>query len=216
MARSSLTFGLIALAALTLGGCNLVMSDKPVFTPADAEGAAPLRPGVWAAPDAGCAFDEAQPVAAWPKCAGGSVVTPTEAWGADDPSKHNAYVLAAGDPRVLQAVADISTSDNVSAPKGPIYLFLAVKPLASDGQGRIVKAEVWIIQCGPPPPPPKADAKEQPKPEDYATKHPLPGMIMSDGACSPRDKAAVLGAAGPSRAWAEGVMTLHWVRDGTT
>ena len=44
------------------------------------------------------------------------------------------------------------------------------------------------------------------------TEHPLPGLKVSNGECTPADKAAVLNAATPSRAWADNVGELHWVR----
>jgi hypothetical protein len=218
MARSKLLFLCAFLAAsFSLGGCNLVISPTPVFTAADAEGAAPLKPGLWASPDKNCQFDEAKPASEWPSCAQGSVITPTQAYGVGSPEKATPYVLASGDPRVLQAIADLSDkgSENASVKtNGPIYMFIAVKPLASDMQGRIIKAEAWFIQCGPPPPKPKDNSPDAMKPEAYATKHPLPGMKMDNGACAPADKAAVRNAAGPSRKWADQLMTLHWVRDG--
>ena len=58
-------------AALLLGACNMVHSDHPLFTAADAAGAASFRPGVWADPDPGCDFDPNLPVKQWPDCAHG-------------------------------------------------------------------------------------------------------------------------------------------------
>jgi len=39
-------------------------------------------------------------------------------------------------------------------------------------------------------------------------------MKVDKGMCTPTGKAAVLNAAGASRAWADQTAALHWVRDG--
>lgn len=208
--------GAFLAAAVTLGGCNLVVSPTPVFTAADAAGAPPLRTGVWAGPEPDCKFDEAAPAADWPKCANGSIITPSEAKGIGAEAKPSAYVLAAGDPRILQAAADFSAGGDASVKQnGQMYFFLAFEPLGSDAEGRIVKAQAWFIQCGPPPAPHKGDSGKDIKPEDFVTKHPLPGLKVDGGMCTPADKAAVRGAARASRAWADQLLQTHWVRDGS-
>ena len=68
---------ILVAAALMLGGCNLVVSQTPVFRAADAAGAPPFKPGLWASPGPGCTFDESTPFDAWPKCANGSEFGPT-------------------------------------------------------------------------------------------------------------------------------------------
>ncbi|HWE46966.1 MAG TPA: hypothetical protein VG407_13155 [Caulobacteraceae bacterium] len=208
---------LATLGAMALSGCNLVISAKPVFDAADASGAPGFRPGVWASPDQGCSFDEAKPAGEWPSCASGAVIMDDKAWAVGHKEKASAFILAAGDPRVMQAIADLSdmNGSNVTVTeKGPIYLFIAVNPLAKDGDGRITKAEAWFIQCGPPPPKPKDGTPASNDPKAYGTTQPLPGMTMDNGECSPKDKAAVRAAAGPSRAWADQLMQMHWVRAG--
>ena len=205
------------LGALALSGCNMVMSAAPMFTVEDMVGAPPLKPGLWASPDADCKFDAGKPAAEWPGCASGAVIEGDKAWAIGHPEKASAYILAAGDPRVMQAIADLSDagSQNVTVTaKGPIYLYIAVKPTAKDADGKITRAEAWFIQCGPPPPKPKDGSPETNDPKAYGTKQPLPGLVMDNGECSPKDKAAVRNAAGPSRAWAEQLMHMYWVRDG--
>lgn len=213
-------------AVLALGGCNLVVSEKPVFTAADAAGAPALRPGVWSATQPGCDFKSSDPVAAWPKCAGGGVITATaimasvESSGAgppDQPPPTTAkpqttipYVLAAGDPRVMQINFKLPPEAGVGS---ALYYFVAIKPAAPDARGRIVQAEIWPIQCGPPPPAKPASAGADAD-QGGITDHPLPGMTVAQGLCSPVDKAAVVNAAKASRAWADQVGTLRWVRDG--
>jgi hypothetical protein len=219
----------IALLAVTLllGGCNLVVSETPVFSTVDATGAPPLRPGVWAAPQPDCDFKPSEPLDRWPKCAGGAAITPDAILAAtDDPSSLSAagqappadakppmrvpYVLAAGDPRVMQIHFVLPIDPAI---KAAFFYFIALKPTAHDADGRITAAEAWLIQCGPPPPP-SVDSSGKPN-QGGLTDHPLPGMKVEKGECTPSGKAAVVGAALPSRAWADNqVGMLRWVRDG--
>jgi hypothetical protein len=211
--------------ALLLGGCNLVVSETPVFNTADAAGAPPLKPGIWAAPQPNCDFKPSAPLAEWPKCAGGAEITPTAIIAAADPSVLASpdqgapaaaktmkvpYVLAAGDPRILQIHFVLPIDPAI---KAAFYYFIALRPIAHDADGRITDAEAWLVQCGPPPPP-SADSSGKAD-QGGLTNHPLPGMKVEKGQCTPDGKAAVINAAVPSRAWAgDQVGTLHWVRDG--
>ena len=54
---------------IILGGCNMVMTDKPMFSVADGAGAPAIRGGVWRDDKPDCVFDEAAPQNKWPKCA---------------------------------------------------------------------------------------------------------------------------------------------------
>jgi hypothetical protein len=218
---------LLLAIGLALGGCNLVVSTTPVFTDADAAGHPPLRAGVWASPDDGCAFKPDTPFDSWPGCANGALITADAILGpAQTPSTPDAsdsgappkaapptavpYILAAGDPRVLQV--HFAPSPTPGFPTMAYFWFIAVHPTALDHDGRITAAQIWPIQCGPPPP--KKPIKGNADANDLATRHPLPGMTLNNGLCTPAGKAAVLNAAGPSRAWADKIGVLKWVRDG--
>jgi hypothetical protein len=217
---------ILVAAALMLGGCNLVVSQTPVFRAADAAGAPPFKPGLWASPGPGCTFDESTPFDAWPKCANGSEIRPDALVATVDPTAVTAssdskagsgpkkvdlqYVLAAGDPRVMQV--DLHIPEAGLGQLGFFY-FVAVKPTRFDDDGRITAAQMWPIQCGPPPPPQTSQtANGSDMTKGMVTQHPLPGLKVDNGECTPADKAAVLNAATPSRAWADNVGELHWVR----
>jgi hypothetical protein len=195
----------ILACALALGGCNFVFSEKPMFTLAEARGGAPLRPGVWMKPEAGCEFDKTQPVKAWPSCAGGVVVYADKLVDPAKPDKDMAYILAAGDPRVFQTPL---TDDS----KKTIYLYGGIRPAAHDERGRVTAFTSWIAQCGPPPPKPKPD---DPHPR-YLTEHPLPGLkvIEKDGMCEAVEPGPVRAAVRASEAWSEDIRPASWVRDG--
>jgi hypothetical protein len=217
---------LLLAAALMLGGCNLVVSQTPVFSAADATGAPPFKPGIWASPDPGCDFKASAPLDSWPKCANGSEIGPDAIIGTMQPTPATAssgdkagtgpkkvalrYVLASGDPRVLQV--DLHIPEAGLGELGFFY-FVAVKPTAFDEDGRITAAQLWPIQCGPPPPPQtNQTANSSDTTKGAVTEHPLPGLTISNGECTPAGKAAVHNAATPSRAWADSIGELHWVR----
>ena len=213
---------LVVAALVLLGACNMVVTKEPVFSPADARGAPPMRPGVWAGePGANCQLDEGKPLADWPSCANGFVVLDDHTIGdfTDQGGKHvwstTDVVLAAGEPRVLQVHA---TSDDPLMPSA--YLYAGFEPAKLDGAGRIVAGRAWFVICGPPPPPTKApgpggaDTQQQ----RVGTLHPFAGLTMDkDGVnCTPDSPAALQGAARQSRELTapKDVSGSHWVRDG--
>jgi len=211
------TRALAALAvAFALGGCNLVVSEKPLFTQADAAGAPVLRPGAWVSPKGDCSFDETKPVADWPECANPVVIRPGEIFDPRKAESQGPYVLAAGDPRIVQA--PIKPGGDVE-PKGEdktLFAYLGLKPRRFDGQGRIVEFESWFVQCGPPPPEPPKSTKKLPSPSQFVTRRPLPGLKVDpkSGTCVAVSQGPVRNAARSSRAWAEHVDVARWVRDG--
>ncbi len=218
-------------AAALLGGCNIVVSPTPVFTAADSVGAPTLRGGLWVSTKPDCAFQETKPLASWPDCADSfmAVAGGLRAAGEKGRGKPaSPYVIAAGDPLVLQAQPDVevgggadasasggataSASASVTTTQSgpPPYVFLAVHPLALDAQGRMIRIEEWPVMCGPPPPDPKPDTPIDK--QSSVTEHPLPGLKIEGQVCTPAGKAAVLGAAKASRAYGP-LQTSHWVRD---
>jgi len=228
MPASALRAAALICAAALLGGCNIVVSKVPMFVQADTAGAPQIRPGLWVGEKDDCRYNEASAVDKWPDCAEPLMITATEFRDVGPKAKGQAapYLLAAGDPLVLQARPDIdlsagaavsasgggeaSASAGVSTEGGPPpYVFLAVHPVAFDGQGRIVRMEQWPVMCGPPPPEPKSGAT---KPSDFVTRKPLPGLTIEGQVCTPANKAAVINAARASRAYSQ-VQTAHWVRD---
>jgi len=216
-------------AASLLGGCNLVISRAPVFTQADTAGAPAIRPGLWISEKTGCHFDETMPTDKWPDCADPLIITSTEFRGVGAKAQGQAapYLLAAGDPLVLQARTEIAASASASATgdatasasasvttdpnSPPPYVFLGVRPLSFDRQGRVVRMEQWPAMCGPPPPPAPGGGAPPAK-TAYVTRDPLPGLSIEGDDCTPSGKAAVINAARESRAYSD-VQTAHWVRD---
>jgi hypothetical protein len=205
-----------AMACLGLQACAVVGAERPLFTAADAAGAPALRPGLWAMPEADCqGFDPARPADTWPECANMIIVRPGTV-GGDEHEKDGsikkrelAYVLAAGDPRILQLAAPDDRK-----PDEPAYLFVGVHPGKTDAQGRLIEGRIWLVLCEPPPPTNRIFEKRTP--------HPLPGLRpMKDGeGCLADAQGPVRAAAVGSESWLkkadveDAIITAHWVRDG--
>ena len=114
-----------ALSLAVLGACNVVMTNAPVFSPADAAGAPALREGVWRQDggDAGCKFDERQPLGTWPACANavvikGGALGGYRAQGDKKTWVSTPYILASGSPRVLQTYLDAEIGGVGLGPRG--------------------------------------------------------------------------------------------------
>lgn len=193
---------------LLLGGCNRVHTDHPLFFASDAPDAPRLRDGVWLIEDGDddCRFDERKPATRWPDCADWMLVRGGEMLGYDreegGPGEWTslAFVLAAGDPLVLQ----IAMTDEGK----PDYQYFGIEGEAAV-DGRITALVSWPVQCGPPPP--KAAAGEKPR---YVTLEPLPGMTLADDSCTADSAGTVRNAARASRAWEPEPGMARWVRDG--
>jgi hypothetical protein len=207
-------------AGLLLSGCNMVVTSTPLFTKADEDGAAQLKPGVWSGPtDASCTFDERAPLERWPSCANGDVVGDGAIAGYQDNGGKPVLVrsddiLAAGEPRVMQVHASTATLGPGVTVSG--YFYLALRPTGTDDHGRIITFTAWPVLCGPPP----ADTPLTNNKIVLGTKHPLPGMVMDkDGNnCATGSTGALKNAAVASEKWATNdggsVSASHWVRDG--
>ncbi|HYE47729.1 MAG TPA: hypothetical protein VEA44_18320 [Caulobacter sp.] len=201
----------LALAA-SLGACNLVITTEPTYSAADAAGAPVLKDGLWLNLEPNCEVDTSTPATGWPDCAGWVVVKGSTMSGVGNKGEPFSvpFVLAAGDPRVMQ----VELQEKADTPK--LYFYVGVKPLKTDVQGRIVEYSGWIVQCGPPPPKDAKRADGQPR---YGTLEPAPGMVMDaeQSGCTPKDKASLTGAAKLAEHYegndSKGQVS-RWVRDG--
>ncbi len=95
---------------------------------------------MWRTDKANCAVDETVPQKQLPRCANASPGV------GDKPF----WVEAAGDPALLQ-----TPPQQIPAGQGtkPFYLYVAMRPLKLDAQGRVIAMKSWPVRCGPPPPP---------------------------------------------------------------
>lgn len=214
---------LIFASLLLLGACNMVVTKQPLFSTADAAGAAQLRPGVWReTPQSPCDFDETKPLADWPGCANGFIMRDGEAGGYNIDANgkktwtSSELIFAGGEPRVIQVLMkDLGVKGLGELPFGPMYLYVAAHPTSLDEQGRIVAFTVWPILCGPPPPP---DAKGRDgNAMRTGTLKPLPGLTMDkdNNNCTTSSQAVVRAAAKASADWqgSSPATEDRWIRD---
>jgi hypothetical protein len=180
-------------AAMALGGCNMVVTDKPLFSAADAGKVPSFRPGIWTGDHPDCAFDESLPQNKWPACA--NPVAPM--------NTAPIWLAVEGEPDILQVPLS-----KVLHVEGPGFIYIGWRPRKLDGHGLVIDADLWPVLCGPPP----ADQKAA------LTSQLSPGLQpKSDKAnCTTAAKDALRNAARVSEAWTSKKDTSthsHWVRD---
>ncbi len=151
--------------SLALAGCA-VTSERPLFTAADAA-AHPLAQGDWALHGPGCEVAPGQPP---PECAialtvrgdrmiaGGdagvmaSLGPMAAATGGGGPAGTSEFVLAEGDPQVLQLheLAKPAAADGQApaTPQKPGHRsYMAFRPLHQNAEGRSDRGILWLILC---------------------------------------------------------------------
>lgn len=202
---------LVSLMALAASACAVVGSEQPLFAASDARGQAPLRTGLWAMPDEDCVFDPAAKAKDWNTCANATLVGPATfselpGKGDDEDAQTLRYVLAGGEPRVVQVQAPAGEAD-------PNYAYAGLRPLRADDAGRIVEARVWLAMCEPPPDPKRVLEEDEKRPT-------LPDGLVRNGGkdpgCTAKRAAAARAAVERSEAWATGrdlALTARWIRD---
>ena len=209
---------LLAALMLSLGGCNLVVSQHPWFSADDALGAPLLRDGLWVmTDDPDCKVREAKPAERWPECADMIVVRGQEWLSLRGERKDgtNEYkwdagpvLIAHGSPPILQIRPRGSDDPNDSA-----FTYAALRPLSFDKNGKATALDLWAAQCGPLPN--KADSKRSEGEADarYVTDRPFPGLTVMDDNCTADSIASLRNAAALSEALGNHSQ-MHWVRDG--
>jgi len=165
---------------LSLGGCNMVTTQTPMFTVADGAGAPPIRSGVWRNEKPDCQFEETTPQDAWPTCAAAN-------GGVGNPPL---WLEAAGDPPLLQI--PLTLPYNKGAP--PMYVYMAFRSLKLDDKGRVIAMKEWPVKCGPPPPP----EKTEPDPAGVGEPAAPPPPAPAGGLYSPSDPSSLKPLSAPS------------------
>jgi hypothetical protein len=173
---------IVALAAILpgLSGCNMVVSEEPWFSAADAAPAPVLRDGLWRSTESDCRFEETKPAEQWPDCADAVFVRGEERWSmrwkdTDERGRHrrtfagwqsgnplhDGLAVPNGDHLIVQfrsdGAPDASPSDAADHGAGeaetPSYMYAAIRPAEYDGEGKATVLETWGVQCGPLPDP---------------------------------------------------------------
>ncbi|MDP3907210.1 hypothetical protein [Novosphingobium sp.] len=221
---------LLALAAAAvLGGCNMVVSERPWFA---APSGPQLKKGIWAMLDtADCSLDPAAALPDWPDCARPVLVRGGEYLGPAasdddrppaerlDPARWDkiVHVLADGTPQIDQIISNRPVGggppvDGVDTDK-PFYIYTAVQPTATDSAGRITALRRWPVLCGPKPPRKQGLSGRT----RFVTDKPFKGLVVKGDSCGAKDIPALRRAAAGSEAIAAGdgfsIIISRWVRD---
>jgi hypothetical protein len=228
---------------LGLSGCNMVVSEEPWFTEAEAQPKPKLRDGLWvnAAPD--CRFDEARPAERWPDCAEPAFVRGGETWtmrwdpGEPGQSRRIFAGWESGDP--FSGGLLVTNGDHLivqdkfgdelgEAPPGETeegnsqgYMYAALRLRRQDEQGKVTAMEMWAVQCGPISEPERSAAERRRLRDDpdyaeeanYVTDDPFSGLTIVDNNCIAESAEAVRNAAVLSEALRPPTQ-LRWIRDG--
>jgi hypothetical protein len=208
------------LAPALLLGCNVVYSEHPWFTSANAAGAPRLRDGLWVVMDTpDCRLDESQPPEKWPECAEAMVVEGDRLlslnWTSDpvtgarkrDGADVAETVLAAGNPRVLQFHALGKEGEEGGTKADKMWFYLGIRMTSRDTSGRITGFNRWVVNCGPTPP--EGDATG-------ATRHPFHGIAVDGKDCTATSVSALRNAAArserlPGKSGRPDIVPARWV-----
>jgi hypothetical protein len=186
-------------AAFGLGACtDMVISPTPVITAQESAQAPKVKPGFWA-------YDvcvDQREKARWP-CTQGFVVSgetidlfppPPGGYGAaaggDLKAPPFSYRIGVGDPLLVQVQLQQAGAGDQGR---TFYAFAALDPISRDDRGRIDRAEVWLVKCGPPAEPQPGDMGPRP------TEHPFSGVTGTEYGCRPTDRSGLVAAARASR-----------------
>jgi hypothetical protein len=127
-----------------LSGCNVAMSDKPLFAATERSISFRIADGLWLREEENCPVDLVKPYAEWPKCAGWVIVADHRiVGGADIPSEElpQDIFIVDGPPPIVQA--EIPKKDRAT-----IYYFFALEPRIAPAGGKLRALTLWIVPCG--------------------------------------------------------------------
>lgn len=192
LSRRSILWVLLVM----LAGCNIAVSDKPIFGEAQ-RSTVRLKDGYWAIAEQTCHYDATQPVDSWPGCADWIVIAGNQIVRERDKNVFGVdptLLIGAGKPLIMQV---FSKSENGQA---PFYTFGAIEPTAITPAGEIAAMQVWIVECV---------ANSSRSPPGASTVGHYPGF---DADCHPGSIDALRAAATASRPHEDEMIVAKWVR----
>jgi hypothetical protein len=230
-----------AAGALLLGSsaCNLVVSEEPWFTDADAVPAPAMHDGLWLGAAADCRYDESRPAEHWPDCADATFVRGDERWSMRwesvegrgrrrrtfvgwepaEPDPIGELLVANGDHLLGQSQdgePGPEESADSSAEDDRLYTYYGLRPVRRDDAGALLEVEIWLVQCGPLPEPAPRKRRRDGEERESApsvTDRPFPGLTVVDDNCVAESAQAVRQAAVFSESLGP-PYRLRWIRDG--
>jgi len=184
---------LCLIVLLALGGCNLAVSDHPMFSSAERL-ATPLKDGPWVADVPDCKFNVDSPKTGWPKCALWTVVSDNkmvDVSGDKDEDRPAGFLIVGGQPPIVQ----IDMLEN--GKHG--FLFIAIEPTSKPPSGPITTLNIWGVTCG----------RQNDPVDSRQGVSPFPGFNKE---CQPQTAAALRAAAVASRPKSGEITRMKWVR----
>ena len=202
---------LAAALVLTLSGCGVAVSDKPMLEASDTANAPQFADGIWLMPafenETGCTVDTAQPVSTWPDCAAWALHRDGQWFARDGDSgiatkavPRSAIIVSNGDIAIIQLESEPKPATDGTVDPLP-YNFAAFdnRPAATD---KLRSIRFWIVRCG--------DYERLSGEDGPETLVRFPGF---DEQCRPASMQVLRDAAATSRPPASVEMPdFHWVR----
>lgn len=168
----------VAVTVLLFGlsGCNLLVSEEPWFSAADAQPAPSMRDGLWLSATPDCRVDERKPAERWPDCASATFVRGEERWSMQwedldargrrrrtfagwesAESDGDTLFVANGDHLIVQSRAEGEAqaaptdepAPGAETERAAGYGYGAIRLLSHDEAGKVTALEFWYVQCGP-------------------------------------------------------------------
>ena len=211
---------MVAAGAVLLSACNMVISNEPML--ARGPDSPAMKPGIWIdTKEQDCEFDSDTSPETWPECADPAIVSEDGRFFTWEDKNQRwkgvNLVLGTGDPVVVQAELPVELTG--ANPLAPRFIYLAMRPTATDPGGLITAIKTWAVYCGPVE---EKDDKQvtaenfEDAMADSVTRQPFAGLTVVQGNCIARDVAALQNAAGLSetldRHSEDGVGSARWLR----
>lgn len=197
------------LILILVSGCDVAMSEKPIFTGADTAGAPQFENGVWLLEDdSDCHVDPAQPASRWPECANWIVFRDGQLFErvreGDIAVKRieNAVLIVSGDVGLAQI--EYRSSGGLAV-EPPVYFFAAFENIDKPPTLPLRSIALWSVMCGTRPGEPGKAASDD-HPGELVR---FPGF---DEKCQPGSQDALRAAALASRPSGEPRLRAIWMR----
>ena len=129
-------FVVITIAALALTACEVVESERPLFS-----GGGPVpAEGLWALLPDDCSTPQTTAVHEWPSCATPFWVEGEQLTTLSPAPQRMTFVVAPGSPAILQ----VGASDAPREPGEEAYSYAGFRPR---GASPFKAADVWLVAC---------------------------------------------------------------------
>jgi hypothetical protein len=155
----------LAMATSPLGGCNLVVTDQPLFSKADGAGGPRFRAGVWSGAPARLHVRRVKASKGLAEMRQRPVPGPRSA----------TVVRRAGRP--TDPADDRVAADRIY---GFAQFYVGFQVIRSDAAGRVTEVRILPVQCDPPPPDGDKSGLTKHTMKAHWVRDPIPGDLPPD------------------------------------